>query len=181
MRDVVIFIVGPTSSGKTQVATKLAEEINGEIFSCDSMQVYKDMDILTQAPSEELTSRIKHHLVRIIPPEEEFNVAEFTKKTQEAINDILLSNKVPIGVGGTGLYIKSLLDGIFTSPPKDANLRERLKETALAKGNEYLYHQLKKVDPRTAAKLHPNDLRRVIRALEEYELTGTTIHDKKTK
>jgi len=180
-RPSIIFIVGPTSSGKSKVAVELAKRIGGEIFSCDSMQVYRDMDVINQAPAEEIMSGVKHHIVRVIPPEEEFSAAKFAQMAEQAVGSIISSGKVPIGAGGTGLYIKSLVDGIFESPPKDPGLRERLKQTAAQNGKEYLHVQLEKIDPETAGKLHPNDLRRVIRAFEVYELTGRTIHDKKSE
>jgi tRNA dimethylallyltransferase len=176
----VIFIVGPTSSGKSVVAARLAEILNGEIISSDSMQIYQGMDIITQAPGEDLLSRARHHLVKVLSPEEEFNAARFAEEAARAIVSIGKSGKTPIVAGGTGLYIKALVDGIFSAPPKDEDLRRRLQELADEKGNEYLYAQLKDIDPETAAKLHPNDTRRIIRALEVYELTGKTIDDKKT-
>ncbi|MBD3426383.1 MAG: tRNA (adenosine(37)-N6)-dimethylallyltransferase MiaA [Candidatus Omnitrophica bacterium] len=178
--DKVIFIVGATSSGKSEVATALAEKKSGEIISSDSMQVYRGMDIISQAPGKELTSRVPHHLVRILPPEEDFNCARFCEKAREAIRDIMSRGRLPVIAGGTGLYIKALLDGIFPSPPKDEVLRRRLRMIARDKGNEYLYRELERIDPVTAGKLHPNDLRRVIRAIEVYELTGSTMNEKKS-
>ena len=179
MKKTIIFIVGPTSSGKTACSIELADRINGEIISCDSMQVYKDMDLLTHPPSDENLLKAKHYLVKMISPEEEFNVSEFVNKSKTAIEFILSENKVPIIAGGTGLYMKSLVDGIFSSPPKDAEFREELEKKALEKGNEYLHERLKKVDPAAAEKLHQNDIKRIIRALEVYELTGETINEKK--
>ncbi|MGB2601783.1 MAG: tRNA (adenosine(37)-N6)-dimethylallyltransferase MiaA [Candidatus Omnitrophota bacterium] len=176
----VIFIVGPTSSGKSVVAARLAEILNGEIISSDSMQIYQGMDIITQAPGEDLLSRARHHLVKVLSPEEEFNAARFAEEAERVIVSISGSGKTPIVAGGTGLYIKALVDGIFSAPPKDEDLRRRLQELANEKGNEYLYAQLKGIDPETAVKLHHNDIRRIIRALEVYELTGSTIDDKKT-
>ena len=175
----VIFIVGPTSSGKSAVAARLAEILNGEIISSDSMQVYRDMDIITQVPGEEILSRVPHHLVKVLSPEEEFNAARFAEEAEKIIGRITDSGKTPIVAGGTGLYIKALVDGIFSAPPKDPDLRERLEGLAREKGNEHLYSHLGKIDPQTAGKLHPNDTRRVIRALEVYELTGSTIYEKK--
>jgi tRNA dimethylallyltransferase len=176
----VIFIVGPTSSGKSAVAARLAEILNGEIISSDSMQVYRDMDIITQVPDEELLARVPHYLVKVLSPEEEFNAARFAEEAEKIIAKVTDSGKTPIIAGGTGLYVKALVDGIFSAPPKDAALRKRLEEIALEKGNEYLYSQLEKIDPQTAEKLHSNDIRRIIRALEVYELTGSTIYKKKT-
>jgi tRNA dimethylallyltransferase len=175
----VIFIVGPTSSGKTPVAIKLAEELKGEIISCDSMQVYKDMDVITRAPSDKLLLQVPHHLVKELSPEKEYSAAKFTEKASSLIKNILSKGKVPIITGGTGLYMKSLLDGLFPAPPKDEELRKGLEKQAEEEGSECLYRRLEEIDPKTALGLHPNDLRRIIRALEVYELTGETIHDRR--
>lgn len=175
----VIFIAGPTSSGKSKVAAHLAREINGEVISCDSMQVYKDMDILAAAPQKSVLAKSRHHLIKVIPPEEEYNVARFIEESSKLIESILSRGKVPIFAGGTGLYMKSLIDGIFSSPPKDEALRSSLIEAASREGKDYLYEKLRKIDPETAKKLHPNDTRRIVRALEVYELTGKTIQEKK--
>jgi len=181
MREKVVFIVGPTSSGKSAVALSLAEKIDGEIISCDSMQIYRDMEIISQAPDDDTLSRIKHHLARVIPPEEEYSVARFVEDAKETIVSIHSRKKTPIVVGGTGLYMKALADGIFDSPRKDEAFRDILNNIVVEKGTEYLYRELEKRDPVTAAKLHPNDSRRIIRALEVLEQTGRTIHEKKAE
>ncbi len=175
----IIFILGPTSSGKSAVAVRLAEKIGGEIVSCDSMQVYKDMDVITQAPGDEFLSRVPHHLTRTVPPEEEYSAARFVEEAHRAIDPIISGGRIPVVAGGTGLYVKAFVDGIFSAPPRDEDLRKSLREIAREKGNTHLYRRLEKVDPETAARLHPNDLRRVIRALEVYTLTGKTISEKK--
>jgi tRNA dimethylallyltransferase len=180
MKKTVIFIVGPTSSGKSVVAVRLAQKLSGEIISCDSMQVYKGMDVVTRAPGDDLLSGIRHHLIRMVSPEKEFNAARFVREAGNIIDSVISGGRMPVIVGGTGLYVKALVDGIFVSPPKDTELRRNLREMALEKGREYLYRQLKEVDPETAAGLHPNDMRRIIRALEVYRLTGRTIHEKKS-
>ena len=177
MKPTILFILGPTSSGKTKVSYSLACRINGEILSCDSMQIYKGMDVLTQAPSEELTKDIKHYFVREIAPSDEFNVSLFSEKSKRHIKNILDRGKVPIFSGGTGLYVKSLVDGLFLAPSRDATLRRKLENFAEEKGKGFLYEELNKVDPFTARKLHVNDTRRVIRALEVYKLTGKTISE----
>ena len=179
MKQTLIFIVGPTSSGKTAVSTRLAEKIGGEIISCDSMQIYTGMDVLTQAPTEEILSKIKHHLVKEISLEEEFSAAEFMDRGSRAIENVLAAGKMPIITGGTGLYMKALLDGIFDSPPRDDELRETLENIAEKNGKESLHKKLQSIDPKTAEKLHPNDTKRIIRAIEVYELTGTSIEEKK--
>ena len=164
----VIFLVGPTASGKTNLSILLAQKLNAEIVSCDSMCVYKGMDILTSKPSLSVRKKIKHHLIDIIPPTEEFSIAEYRKMALDKIGDILKRGKTPLFVGGSGLYVKAIVDGLFPSAEKD--LKFRKKQEALAKkyGKSYLYKKLKKIDPDRAGKIHPNDLRRVIRALEIY-------------
>jgi tRNA dimethylallyltransferase len=179
MKNTVIFIVGPTSSGKSAVAVRLAEKLNSEIISCDSMQIYKDMDVITCPPGKDLLSRVTHHLVGTVPPEEEFNAARFVEEAGSIINSIVSGGRIPVVAGGTGLYVKALVDGIFASPPRDGIFREKLRGIVAREGKEYLYRQLKDVDPGTADRLHPNDTRRTIRALEVYKLTGKTISEKK--
>ena len=178
-KDKVIFIVGPTSSGKTQVSLDLAEKLNAEIISCDSMQIYKNMDVLTSALRAEHTKKIPHYLIRELDPSCEYSAAIFADKAQEIIPDIISRGKTPLIVGGTGLYMKSLLDGLFESPSKDEYLRAELTKEAEEKGTAHLFDRLKKVDPATCEKISPNDLKRIIRALEVYELTGDTIHEMK--
>ena len=179
MKDKIIFILGPTSSGKSAIAVRLAEAINGQVISCDSMQIYKDMDIITQAPSMELTSRVRHHLVREISPEKEFSAADFSEKALVAITEIIEDKNIPVIAGGTGLYVKALIDGLFESPPKDNELRDRYNSMVREKGIVFLYNKLEKIDPDVARNIHPNDLRRIVRALEVYELTGIKMSDKK--
>ena len=181
MKEKTIFIVGPTSSGKSAVALGLAEKVDGEIISCDSMQIYRDMEIISQAPANEALSRIKHYLVGSIPPEEEYSAALFMEESEKAVVSIHSSGKTPIVVGGTGLYMKALVDGIFDSPGQDKDFRDILEKTAAEKGREHLYRELERADPLTAAKLHPNDVRRVIRALEVIEQTGRPMHEKKAE
>jgi len=164
----IIFLVGPTASGKTKLSLKLAKKLNAEIISCDSMCVYKGMDILTSKPTLANRKQIKHHLIDIIPPTREFSVAEYRSMALKKIEKILKRKKTPLFVGGSGLYVKAVTDGLFPSAEKD--LKFRKKQGALAKkyGRYYLYKKLKKIDPDRAEKIHPNDLRRVIRALEIY-------------
>jgi len=178
-KPTVIFIVGPTSSGKTEVALDLARKLNGEIISCDSMQIYRDMDIITRVTAAERMKDVPAYLARCVSPEEEYNAARFAEEAEKAIEDILSRDGIPVVAGGTGLYMKALLDGIFSAPPKDEEIREELKREAEERGGAYLHKRLEQVDPETAAGLHPNDVKRIIRALEIYELTGETIHDKK--
>lgn len=162
----VIFLVGPTASGKTILSIKLAKKLNAEIISCDSMCVYKGMNILTSKPSKTDRIKVRHHLIDIIKPSKEFSVAEYRLMVLETIEEILKRKKTPLFVGGSGLYVKAVIDGLFPSAEKD--LKFRKKQEALAKkyGKGYLYKKLKKIDPEAAEKIHPNDLRRIIRALE---------------
>lgn len=172
----VIVIVGPTASGKTALSISLAKEMNGEIVSADSMQVYKYMDIGTAKPDLEEMSGIKHYLIDEVNPDEEFSVARFKELATKYIDEILDKGKQPIVVGGTGLYINSLLYNIdFSETVSDWELREELKKEALEMGNEYLHDKLKSVDPIAAEKIHKNDLKRIIRALEVYEYSKKTI------
>jgi len=180
-KPLLIFIVGPTSSGKTLVSIEVAIRLGCEIVSCDSMQVYKGMDILNRAPGRKDMKGIAHYLLRQVPVEKEYNAAEFIKDAKNAIKTIKSRDKTPLITGGTGLYVKALVDGLFAAPPADRKLREKLEEEAREKGNPHLYNKLENIDPATAAKLHPNDTRRIIRALEVYELTGRTIFDKKSE
>ena len=164
----VYFLVGPTASGKTKLSIKLAKKLNAEIISCDSMCVYKGMDILTSKPSSADRNRIKHHLIDIIPPTREFSVAEYRSMALQKIEEILKRKKTPLFVGGSGLYVKAVIDGLFPSAEKDLKFRKRQELLAKKYGKAYLYRKLKKIDPDRAGKIHPNDLRRVIRALEIY-------------
>jgi tRNA dimethylallyltransferase len=175
------FILGPTASGKSEVAAELARRIGGEVISCDSMQVYRHMDVITQAPGKDLEKRVPHHLLRIISPEEEFSAARFAELASRAIKDIISRGKAPILAGGTGLYVKALLDGLFPSPPKDEGLRKKLEELAAKRGASYIHDKLRKADPEAAERIDPNNVRRVVRALEVLKLTGVRFSEKKAE
>jgi len=164
----VIFLVGPTASGKTRLSIKLAKKLNAEIISCDSMCVYKGMDILTSKPSASDRKKVRHHLIDIISPSKEFSVAEYRKMALEKIEKILKRGKTPLFVGGSGLYVKAIVDGLFPSAEKDLKFRKLQERLAEKYGKAYLYRKLKKIDLARAGKIHPHDLRRVIRALEIY-------------
>ncbi len=164
----IYFLVGPTASGKTALSLKLAERLNAEIISCDSMCVYKGMDILTSKPSQAVRKRIPHHLIDIIPPTKEFSVSEYRILALDAIEDILKRGKAPLFVGGSGLYVRAVIDGLFPSAGKDVRFRKRQAALAKKYGNLYVYNKLKRIDPESAEKIHPNNLRYVIRALEIY-------------
>lgn len=175
MKKVVIFLVGPTAIGKSEVAVELAEAIGAEIISCDSMQAYKGMDIGTAKPPLSLRRQVPHHLIDIMGPLEGYSCAEFNERAKVLIEEIFGRGRVPLVVGGSGLYVKALVDGIFVSPGPDWGLRNLLYLQAQRYGDEFLYEMLAKVDPAAAARLHPNDRRRIVRALEVYEKTGFPI------
>jgi len=174
--DKVIVIVGPTASGKTKMSIELAKQINGEIISADSMQIYKYMDIGTAKPTLEERQGIRHYLIDEVTPADEFSVARFQGLALKYIEEIISKNKIPIVVGGTGLYINSLIYNIkFTEINTDWELRKKLQEVAREKGNEYLHSELRKIDPEAAEKIHVNDTRRIVRALEVYYITNKPI------
>ncbi len=179
MNKIIFGIVGPTASGKTRIALELAKKFPIEIISCDSMQIYKGMDIGTAKPSKGILDSVTHHMINIIEPEEEFSAAEYSDIVRKITFSIIKENKIPFIVGGSGLYYNTYIDGIFPEVKKDKNFRKKLREFAKEKGNERLHQKLEKIDPDTAKKLHFNDLRRVIRALEVYHITGKTITEKK--
>lgn len=175
MRPKVVVIVGPTASGKTAVSIELAKKINGEIISADSMQIYKYMDIGTAKPTLDERQGIKHYMLDVVMPDETFNVAKYKKMAEEAIEEILKKGKVPIIVGGTGLYVNTLVDGIeFADVPGDEEYKNELIEKAYREGAMSIYKELEKVDSESAKKIDPNNIRRVARALEIYKVTGKT-------
>jgi tRNA dimethylallyltransferase len=173
--DKVIAVVGPTAAGKTELSLKIADEFDAEIISADSMQIYKDMDIGTAKVSKEIQNKVQHHQIDIITPAEDYSVADYQDDVDPIIKNIFQKNKLPLIVGGTGLYIKAVLEG-FSLPDMDPDeeLREKLRKEAEKNGNEYVHDKLKDIDPKLADKLHPNDVRRVIRGIEIYKLTGHT-------
>ena len=175
----IVFVVGPTAVGKTEVALHLARLIDAEIISCDSMQVYKHMDIGTQKPSLQQRKKIRHHMIDIISPSRNFSAAEFRKKALGYIENIYKKGKTPLFVGGGALYMKALIDGLFAGPSADRALRQKLLKEERLNGKGYLYNRLVKADPETAENLHPNDTRRIIRALEVYIKTDRPISELK--
>ncbi|MCK4403965.1 MAG: tRNA (adenosine(37)-N6)-dimethylallyltransferase MiaA [candidate division Zixibacteria bacterium] len=175
MRDRVLVILGPTCVGKTQVSLKLADILKGEIVSFDSRQVYKFMDIGTAKPTKEERERVRHHLIDLVSPDEKFTAADYGKEAREIIRQIIKRNKQPIAVGGSGLYLKALIEGFFQGPKADEKIRKKLEREAQEFGEPHLFSRLKEVDSQAAERIHPNDLVRIIRALEVYELTGKPI------
>ncbi len=170
-----IVIVGPTCSGKTRLSLLLAEQLNAEIISADSRQVYKYLTIGTAKPNPEQVRNVKHYFIDELNPDEEFNADQFANKAKEIIKNIFLSRKIAIVAGGSGLYIKALIDGISVTVGSDKSLRNHLLDLRRNFGNEYLYNELKKIDPISAMKMLPQNWKRVIRAIEVYKLTGKPI------
>jgi len=175
MKPRMIFLVGPTAVGKSGTAVCLAKKINAEIISCDSMQVYKGMDIITSKPPLALRRRVPHHLISVISTDKEYNVSRYYKDTARKVKEVLKRGKVPFIVGGTGLYMSILIDGIFKSSASSKIIRNRLYRQAEERGSEYLYNRLKIIDSQAASRIHPNDTKRIIRALEVFEATGQPI------
>ena len=168
----VFVIAGPTASGKSAFGVDIAKEINGEIISCDSMQIYKRMNIGTAKISIEEMDGVVHHLIDIVEPNEEFSVGEYSFRANELIGDIVSRGKVPIVVGGTGLYIDSILYPMSFGGCKNIAIRKSLEEDCEKYGKEYMHALLREIDPLDAEKIHPNNVKRVLRALEIYKTTG---------
>ena len=175
-------ICGPTASGKTDLGVMLALQCGGEIVSADSMQIYKGMDIVSAKPSKEEMRGVPHHLMDFLPPTKAFSVADYVEMAHNVIREIYNRGKLPIIVGGTGLYISSLINNIhFDYTGCDYEFREEMRRLAENHGNEVLWEKLRKVDPRAAEKLHPNNQNRIIRALEVYKISGSTITEAQEK
>ena len=171
----IICVVGPTASGKTGLGIALAKHLGGEVISADSMQIYRDMHIASAAPDESETDGIPHHLVEFLPYGSSFTVADYVKAAREKIDEIASRGKLPIIVGGTGLYINSLVNNVeFIEQETNLELRERITAEFDCVGGEEMLERLRQIDPDSAAKLHANDKKRIIRAFEIYEGTGNT-------
>ncbi len=164
---IIPVIVGPTAVGKTKYAVQIARKLNGEIVSADSMQIYRFMDIGSAKPTEEEQAAARHHLVDAVDPREPFSVAQYRHMAKECIEDIFQRDKLPVISGGTGLYVNALIyDMDFSAPPADLEQREKYRRTAEEKGPQYLHDILNDIDPDAAARIHPNNVRKVIRAIE---------------
>lgn len=171
----VIVICGPTASGKTALSIELAKKINGEIISCDSMQIYKYMDIGTAKPTLEEQKEVKHHLIDFVEPNQRYSVAEYKKDAEKSIEEILSKGKTPIIVGGTGLYVDSLIYGIeYPEIELDEEYRKQLEKEIEEKGLESLYNKAKEIDSKAMEKISPNDKKRIMRVVEIYKATGKT-------
>lgn len=180
----ILVIVGPTASGKTRMAVELAQRHNGEVISADSMQIYRTMDIGTAKPTKEEMGGVPHHMIDVADPEEDFSVARYVEMAARCVDDVLARGKLPIVAGGTGLYIDSLLSGRTFAPfSPDSALRGELEQELAEKGGQAMLEALAQVDPEAAQRLHPNDHKRIIRALEVYRSTGKTItqHNRETQ
>lgn len=174
MKPKIIIIAGPTAVGKTDISIKLAKLLDTEVISADSMQIYKKMDIGSAKISKEEMCGVPHHLIDIIEPWESFSVADFKERAEEIIDSLTEKAKIPLIVGGTGLYIDSLICNYnFTDANKDEEYRTYLDKLAKEKGADYIFNMLKVVDHESSIKIHKNNIKRVIRALEVYKLTGT--------
>lgn len=175
MKPKIIVICGPTASGKTALGVELAKKIDGEVVSADSMQIYKDMDIGSAKPTKEEMQGIKHYMIDFVSPKQRYNVADYKKQATNAIEEILKKGKIPIVVGGTGLYIDSLIYGIeYQEMEFDEKYRNELEEKAKNEGLEVLYNKAKEIDEEAIKHISPNDKKRIIRILEIYKATGKT-------
>jgi len=171
----LIFIVGPTAIGKSEIACLLAAKINAEIVSCDSMQIYKGMEIITSKPDLASRKKIAHHLMGVVSVDKEYDVSRYRKEAVKKIKEIIGRERIPVFVGGTGLYMSVLIDGIFNLKPPSRDIRINLYKQAEALGIQKLYARLEKVDSEAAQKIHPHDAKRIIRALEVFESAGESI------
>lgn len=176
MKKPLIILTGPTAVGKTKLSIALAKAVNGEIISADSMQVYRHMDIGSAKIKQEEMQGVAHYLIDVLDPEEEFHVVKFQEMAKQAMEEIYAKGKIPILAGGTGFYIQAVVKDIdFSENTEKSQVRARLEQEAKEMGNQYLHEKLQKIDPVSAEKIHANNVKRVIRALEYFELTGEKI------
>jgi tRNA dimethylallyltransferase len=173
----LVAIVGPTASGKSALAMRLARDRSGEIVSCDSLQVYRGLDIGSAKPTAEERAEVVHHLLDVAAPDEAFSAAEYARLARAAVRDVAARGRLAIVAGGTGLYLRALLQGLFEGPSRDAALRRRLEGLAERFGDARLHRLLARVDPEAAARVRPRDRVRVVRALEVYRATGRPISE----
>ena len=173
----VLAIVGPTASGKTTLSILLAEKLHGEIISADSRQIYRFLNVGTAKPTSENLHRVPHHFIDVLDPDQEYNAAEYGQQARSKIEEMLKQGIQPIIVGGSGLYVRAIIDGLFKGPGKDSEIREQLEQEAQRFGSEMLFEKLKRIDPISAAKMDASKVRRVVRALEVFYTTGKPISD----
>lgn len=176
-RPKVVVICGPTGIGKTRLSLELARQFNGGIVSADSMQIYKYMDIGTAKPEAAERAAAPHYMIDVADPDEPYDAARYAREARETVTALKKQNKLPLIIGGTGLYIKALLHGLFQAPPSSPQLREKLRGKARQKGSKYLHDRLAACDPEAAGRIHPNDTYRIIRAIEVYKITGRPISE----
>lgn len=162
----LVVVLGPTASGKTALSLALAQQFQGEIVSCDSVAVYREFEIGTAKPTREERARVPHHLIDVVSPSELFTAGDYSRLAREAVVAIHSRNHLPIVVGGTGLYLRAMLEGLFAGPPRSEELRLRLRERVHEKDPEYLHRLLHRLDPTAAAAIHPNDVSKIVRAVE---------------
>ncbi len=165
-QPLLVVILGPTASGKSSLALGLAEKLNGEIVSCDSVAVYRHLDIGAAKPSPEDLRRVPHHLIDVVSPAEPFTAGDYSRLARAAIQDISSRRHLPIVVGGTGLYLRALLEGLFAGPPRSEELRQRLRQRAGERGAQYLHRILSRLDASAARSIHANDVSKIVRAVE---------------
>jgi len=175
MKPKLVIILGPTGVGKSEVAVDVALKVDGEVVNADSQLVYRHMDIGTAKPPPRARQKVPHHLIDIVDPDGEFNAALYRELALKAVQEISARGKRAIVCGGTGLYLRALVQGLFAGPGKNADIRKRLEEEAEKKGLNVLYERLREVDPEATGRIHPNDLYRIVRALEVFEVTGKRI------
>lgn len=177
LRGPLLVVVGPTASGKSEIAVRLAETFGGEVVGCDSMQVYRGLDVGTGKPDPDLRARAPHHLVDVADPARDFNLGDYVRLGEEAVGAILSAGRIPVIAGGTGLYLQGLLRGVFAGPRRDEALRARLLAVEARRGGQALHRMLRRRDPATAARLGPRDTQRIVRALEVGFLTGRPLSE----
>jgi tRNA dimethylallyltransferase len=162
----LVVLLGPTASGKTALSLWLAQQLKGEVVSCDSVAVYREFEIGTAKPSREERRLVPHHLIDVVAPDGLITAGDYARMAREALTQISSHGRLPILVGGTGLYLRALLEGLFSGPPRSEDLRERLRQRAALRGPESLHRVLRRLDPQAATAIHPNDVAKVIRAIE---------------
>lgn len=176
-RPKLVLICGPTAVGKTSAAIRMAERFAGDVVNADSMQVYRYMDIGTAKPTSEETRRVVHYMIDVADPDEAYDAARFSREGRAAVRSVATAGRLPVVAGGTGLYIRTLLYGVCDALPEDARVRARLKAEALESGSAAMHRRLAACDPGAAAKIHPNDAYRIIRAIEVYESSGIPVSE----